>query len=83
MDVKKILGIAKTVLVWLLTAAAVFMMVFTLFSVNTFDNTNSDLFGYKFFKFDIEALYGQPHHIVERSVDALNGSIANPLLDTV
>ena len=49
MDVKKILGIAKTVLVWLLTAAAVFMMVFTLFSVNTFDNTNSDLFGYKFF----------------------------------
>ena len=48
-DMKKILGIAKTVLVWLLTAAAVFMMVFTLFSVNTFDRNDKDFFGYKFF----------------------------------
>lgn len=54
-DMKKILGVAKTVLVWLLTAAAIFMMVFTLFSVNTFNDsknyTNSErsLFGYKFF----------------------------------
>ena len=48
-DMKKILGVAKNVLVWLLTAAAVFMMIFTLFSVNTFDRNDKSLFGYKFF----------------------------------
>lgn len=48
-DIKKILNIAKTVLVWLVVAVAVFMMVFTLISVNTFDQNTRNLFGYKFF----------------------------------
>ena len=48
-DVKKILNIAKSVLVWLVVAVAVFMMIFTLISVNTFDQNDRSLFGYKFF----------------------------------
>ena len=48
-DVKKVLNITKTVLVWLVVAVAVFMMIFTLVSVNTLDQNNRSLFGYKFF----------------------------------
>lgn len=48
-DIKKILNITKTVLVWLVVAVAVFMMLFTLISVNTFDQNDRSLFGYKFF----------------------------------
>ena len=46
---KKALQITKTVLVWLVVAIAVGMMIFTLISVNTFDQTDRSLFGYKFF----------------------------------
>ena len=46
---KKILDILRTVLVWTLIAASVGMMVFTIFSVNTFDRGNRSVFGYKFF----------------------------------
>ena len=44
---KKAWNIIKTVLVWLVVAAAVAMMVFTIVSVTTFDRNDRDLFGYK------------------------------------
>ena len=46
---KKALNIAKTAAIWLIFAIAVFMMVFTIISVNTFDQNNRSLFGYKFY----------------------------------
>ena len=44
---KKAFKIAKTVLVWLVVALAVFMMIFTIVSVNTFDRNDRDIFGYR------------------------------------
>ena len=49
LDLKKILEVAKTVCVWLIVAFAVFMMIFTLVSVNMFDQNERSIFGYKFF----------------------------------
>jgi signal peptidase len=46
---KKALQITKTVLVWLIVAIAVGIMIFTLISVSTFDKTERNLFGFKFF----------------------------------
>ena len=46
---KKALQITKTVAVWLVVAIAVGMMLFTLISVNTFDQTDRNIFGFKFF----------------------------------
>ena len=46
---KKALNIVKNILVWLVVALAVFMMIFTVFSVSSFDKTDRDIFGYKFF----------------------------------
>ncbi len=46
---KKALNIISTVLVWLLLAATVGIMIFTFISVNTFDQANRSIFGYKFF----------------------------------
>ncbi len=46
---KKVCNIAKTVLTWLLVAVAAGMMIFTVVSVNTFDNANRSLFGYRAF----------------------------------
>lgn len=46
---KKALQIVKTVAVWLVVAVAVGMMIFTLISVNTFDQNDRNLFGFKFF----------------------------------
>lgn len=46
---KKALNIVKSILVWTFVGIAVIMMLFTLFSVNTFDKTDRDVFGYKFF----------------------------------
>lgn len=46
---KKALQITKTVLLWLVVAIAVGMMIFTLISVNTFDQTDRNIFGFKFF----------------------------------
>ena len=48
-DIKKIWEIIKTVAVWIVVAFAVFMMIFTLVSVNTFDQNERNIFGYKFF----------------------------------
>ena len=44
---KKVLNICKTVFVWLVVALAVFMMIFTIVSVNTFDRNDRDIFGYR------------------------------------
>lgn len=46
---KKTLNIIKNIIVWAIVILAVFMMVFTVFSVNTFDRSDRQLFGYKFF----------------------------------
>ena len=46
---KKALNIISTVLVWALVVATVGIMIFTLISVNTFDQANRSIFGYKFF----------------------------------
>lgn len=46
---KKALNIVKNVLVWTIFAIAVAMMIFTIVSVNTFDQNSRDLFGYKAF----------------------------------
>lgn len=46
---KKILNLIKNIIVWLILAAAVGMMVFTIFSVSTFDRNDRSVFGYKFF----------------------------------
>ena len=42
---KKALNIVKNILVWLVVALAVFMMIFTVFSVSSFDKTDRDIFG--------------------------------------
>ena len=46
---KKTLQVTKNVLVWLVVAVAVGMMIFTLISVSTFDKTDRNIFGFKFF----------------------------------
>lgn len=46
---KKTLNIIKSIFVWLLLIATVGMMVFTVFSVMTFDRNDRSVFGYKFF----------------------------------
>lgn len=46
---KKALNIIKNILVWAILLAAVGMMIFTIFSVNTFDQSHRSVFGYKFF----------------------------------
>lgn len=46
-EMKKVFGIIKTTLVWLIVALAVFMMIFTVISVTTFNRSDRDLFGYK------------------------------------
>ncbi len=44
---KKALNIVKTTLVWLVVALAVFMMIFTVISVTTFNRNDRNLFGYR------------------------------------
>ena len=46
---KKALNILSTVLVWVLVAITVGIMIFTIFSVSTFDRANRSIFGFKFF----------------------------------
>lgn len=46
---KKALNVVKNVFTALVVVAAVGMMIFTIISVNTFDRTDRDLFGYKAF----------------------------------
>ena len=49
MNFKKIWNVIKTVFGWLLVVVAVSMMVFTLISVNTFDQNDRNFLGFKFF----------------------------------
>lgn len=44
---KKALSIIKTTFVWLIVAFAVFMMLFTVISVTTFNRSDRNLFGYR------------------------------------
>ncbi|MBQ3847644.1 MAG: signal peptidase I [Clostridia bacterium] len=46
---KKILNIVKNVLVWAIVILAVGMMIFTIFSVTTFDRNDRAVFGLKFY----------------------------------
>lgn len=46
---KKVLHIIKNIFVWLVVLLAVCMMIFTVVSVNTFDRSNRNLFGYMAF----------------------------------
>ncbi len=46
---KKALSILKSIFTWLLVIAAVGMMIFTIVSVNTFDQAHRSLFGFKTF----------------------------------
>lgn len=46
---KKALSILSAVLVWAVVAATVCVMVFTIISVNTFDQANRSIFGCRFF----------------------------------
>ena len=44
---KKVLNVIKTVFVWAIVALSVFMMIFTIVSVATFDRNDRNLFGYR------------------------------------
>lgn len=44
---KQAFGIVKTTLAWLIVALSVFMMVFTVISVTTFNRNDRELFGYR------------------------------------
>ena len=46
---RKAFSVIKNILVWLIVALAVFMMIFTVVSVNFFDKSDRNIFGYKFF----------------------------------
>lgn len=46
---KKVFNVIKNIFVWLMVILAVGMMIFTIISVNTFDQANRKLFGYKAF----------------------------------
>lgn len=44
---KKTFNVVKSVFLWAIVALAVFMMIFTIISVTTFNRNDRDLFGYK------------------------------------
>ena len=46
---KKAWKIISTALVWMVVAVAVFMMIFTIISVNTFDRNDREVFGLRFY----------------------------------
>ncbi len=46
---KKAWKVISTVLVWLVVIVAVFMMIFTIISVNTFNRNDRNLFGFRFY----------------------------------
>ena len=46
---KKVLNVLKNIVVWLVVAIAVFMMIFTVVSVQTFDRNDRSIFGLKVF----------------------------------
>ena len=46
---KKVWKVISNILVWLVVITAVFMMVFTIVSVNTFDRNDRDIFGMRLY----------------------------------
>ena len=52
----KVLNIIKKILVWLVVAVAVFMMLFTVISVNTFNRNDRSLFGYKMYVVNTDSM---------------------------
>ena len=46
---KKVWNVLKTTVVWLVVLSAVFMMIFTVISVTTFNRNDRSLFGYKMY----------------------------------
>ena len=44
---KKVLGIVKTILVWVFVVLAISMTLFTIISVNTFNRNDRNILGYK------------------------------------
>ena len=46
---KKVWKVISTAMVWLMVIVAVFMMIFTIVSVNTFNRNDRDLFGLRFY----------------------------------
>ena len=47
MQIKKVFNTIKSIFVWMVVVLAVFMMVFTIISVTTFNRNDRDLFGYR------------------------------------
>ena len=48
-NMKKVFNIIKDILVWMVVILTVGIMIFTVISVNTFDQNNRSIFGYKFY----------------------------------
>ena len=73
MDIKKIWDISKTIFIWLLVAVTVFVMVFTLISVNTFDRNDRNFFGLKFFVVQTDSMSATDFNVgdivISKSVD--------------
>lgn len=69
----KALKIVKTVFVWVVVAVAIAMMIFTLISVRTFDKTDRNLFGFKFFVVTSDSMkktdFDAGDIVVSRNVD--------------
>lgn len=70
---KKTLQIVKNVFVWLVVVLTVLVMVFTIVSVNTFDQNDRSLFGFKFFIVQSDSMaatdFAAGDIIISRSVD--------------
>ena len=47
MPMKKVFNIIKSIFVWMIVVLAVFMMIFTIISVTTFNRNDRNLFGYR------------------------------------
>jgi signal peptidase len=47
MEMKKVFNIVKSIFVWMIVLLAVFMMIFTIVSVTTFNRNDRNLFGYR------------------------------------
>ena len=47
MQVKKVFNVIKSIFVWMIVVLAVFMMIFTIISVTTFNRNDRNLFGYR------------------------------------
>ena len=45
---KSFFNVIKNIITWIIVAAAVFMMIFTVVSVSFFDKNDRDIFGYRF-----------------------------------